>query len=443
MTNLNIHYVKIESLNAAPYNPRKWNEEQAFQLTESIETFGLVDPIIINTNESRKNIVIGGHFRLHVAEQLGYTEIPAVCLDIPEETLEKELNLRLNRNVGDWSIELLAEFDPALLESVGFSSEELDDIFQDAVSGPENFNLQQELKKLNIDNIEVRNGDVYQLGDHRLMCGDSTVEADILALMNGAKADMCLTDPPYILDYKNAQRHGAAVTDSGTMRGRRYLETEELPDDFTEKWMANIAKVSKPDFSIIVFEVWKNLRTIWGEAEKHWSVKNMLVWHIPGRHQNFAAKYKFFSKHDIAIVAGAGNVEYNLEQEEQPLQEEYETALYAIAGKPYWEDYENGKRIIPSDFIESDTDDFKNSGQNIIFGTKPLHVLIPYLKVLTKRGDLVVEPFCGSGSTLIACEKLKRRCYIIEKSPVYAEVAIRRWETLTGLQRTKLDVATS
>ena len=120
------------------------------------------------------------------------------------------------------------------------------------------------------------------------------------------------------------------------------------------------------------------------------------------------------------------------------MQEEYETALYAIAGKPHWESYSKGKKYQPTDFIDYNVADEKTSGQGIIFGVKPLEILIPYVKVLTKRGDLIVEPFCGSGSTLIAATKLKRRCYIMEKSPVYAEVTMDRWEKLTGLKREKL-----
>jgi len=161
----------------------------------------------------------------------------------------------------------------------------------------------------------------------------------------------------------------------------------------------------------------------------------MIVWHLPNRHQGFAAKYKFFSKHDIAMVGASGTVEYNHDEEPDGLQEEYETALYAIGGKPQWEGYDHGRRYQPTDFISFQASDEKSSGQGVIFGTKPIEILIPYIKVLTKRGDLVVEPFCGSGSTLIAAMKLNRRCYIMEKSPVYAEVALKRWEKLTGLKR--------
>ncbi len=103
----------------------------------------------------------------------------------------------------------------------------------------------------------------------------------------------------------------------------------------------------------------------------------------------------------------------------------------------HWEGYEKGKKIQPTDFIEYKASDEKSSGQGIIFGTKPLEILIPYIKVLTKRDDLIIEPFGGSGSTLIASTKMKRRCNIMEKSPIYAEVIKNRWEKLTGRERSK------
>ncbi|MCL5409872.1 MAG: ParB N-terminal domain-containing protein [Patescibacteria group bacterium] len=437
---LKIVQVLISELKAADYNPRKWSEDAIRQLSESIKKFGLVDPIIVNGADNRKNIVIGGHFRLKVAKDLGYKEIPVVYVNIPDIEKEKELNLRLNKNVGEWDWELLAKFDENILSDIGFSSEEIDEIF-DIENSSEQFDLEKELNKLDIKQIQVQKGDVYQLGDSRLMCGDSTIEENFIKLMGKEKAKMCLTDPPYILDYLNGKRHGKPTTGFGAKKDRRYLETDSLPPDFTTKWMANINKIQDTDFSIIVYENWKNIRTIWGEMERYWKVKNMIVWHLPNRHQGFASKYKFFSKHDIAIVGASpkSNIEFNLESEEDGLQQEYETALFAISGKPHWEGYEKGKKIQPSDFIEFNADDKKHSGQNIIFGTKPIEILIPYIKVLTKREDLIVEPFSGSGSTLIAATKMKRRCFGMEKSPVYAEVIMKRWEKLTGLKRRKID----
>ncbi len=437
--NLTVTYQKVSSLNPAPYNPRKWSEDAIKQLAESIQKFGFVDAILVNSAENRKNIVIGGHFRLKVAKDLGIKEVPVVYIDIPDEDREKELNIRLNKNTGEFDYTLLSEFDETLLSGIGFNSEELDEIFDLAIDEPEMFDIEKELKKIGIDGITVKKGDVYQLGDSRLMCGDSTIESDFDKLMNGQQADMTCTDPPYRLSYlKGGIRHGKPTEGFGAKRNRKYLETDEMPEDFTELWMANVAKHANPNHSIIVYEAWHNLREIWGEMEKYFKVRNMIVWHLPNRHQGFAAKYKFFSKFDIAMVGASGTIEYNHDEEPDGLQEEYETALYATSGRPNWEGYEGGKKYQPTDFIEYQASDEKSSGQGVIFGTKPIEILIPYIKVLTRRGDLVIEPFCGSGSTLIACTKLKRRCYIMEKSPTYTEVALKRWENLTGQKRVKL-----
>ncbi len=436
--NLKINYVNANELKPSEYNPRKWDDKAVKDLTESIKRFGLVDPIICNSATERRNIVIGGHFRLKIARDLKINTVPVVYLNISDKNKEMELNLRLNKNVGEFDLDLLANLDESFLADIGFSSEELDNIFE-LEETPEMFDLEKELKKLDINRIEIKKGDVYQLGNHRLMCGDSTIESDILKLMDSAKADMCYTDPPYILNYlKGKKKNGEATEGFGYKRDRKYLETDSLPDNFTELWMINVAKVQKDNFSIIVYENWKNIPTIWGEMAKHWKIKNMIVWHCLNRTQGFSAKYKFFSKHDIAMVGTQGNVELNQEPEPELLQNEYETALYAIAGKPHWEGYEKGKKICPTDFIEFNTSDEKNSGQGIVFGTKPVELLIPYLKVLTKRGDLVLEPFGGSGSTLIAAEKMNRRCFLMEKSPIYAEVIRKRWERLTNSKAVKI-----
>jgi len=437
---LQVQYVPISELKPAAYNPRKWDKETTNQLSESLKRYGCVDPLIANSADNRKNIVIGGHFRLHVAKQLGYTEIPVVYLNLPDIEKEKELNIRLNRNLGEFDLDLLSKFDESFLSDIGFTTEELDDVFP-VEESPEQFNLARELQKLNIENVTVQKGDVYQLDDSRLMCGDSTVEADILKLMNSEKADLCFTDPPYLLDYLHGKKRNGKPTEGfGLKRDRKYLETDELPPDFTDLWMVNIAKIQKPDFSIIVFENPKNLRIIWNTLEKHWKYRNTIIWHLPNRMQGFAAKHKFFNKYDFAMLGTAGEVSLNDQPETDALlQEEYETALFASSGKPHWESYEKGKKYCPTDFVEYKASDEKSSGQGIIFGTKPIEILIPYIKVLTKRGDLIVEPFGGSGSTLIAATKMSRRCYVMEKSPVYTQVILKRWETLTGKKPVKIN----
>ncbi len=438
---ITIVQVPLADLKLTEYNPRKWSDAQKIELKESINRFGIVDPILVNSAENRKNIIIGGHFRFSVLGELGFTEVPVVYINIPDLEKEKELCIRLNKNQGEFDLDLLAKFDESFLKDLGFDSPELDKVFEDD-NDEEQFNLKKELAKIGINNINTVKGDVYDLDGSRLMCGDSTIESDMLKLCGENKIDMVMTDPPYILDYLHGKtkKNGEAVTGFGAKKNRRYLETDVLPDNFTELWMANVAKVQGDNFSIIVYENWKNIRTIWGELEKHWKVRNMLVWHLPNRNQGYAGQHKFFSKHDIAIV-GTSNEERTPDvefEDEELVQNEYETALFAITGRPHWEGYQKGSKYCPTDFIDFNASDEKSSGQGVIFGTKPIEILIPYIKILTKRDQLVLEPFGGSGSTLIASTKLKRRCFIMEKSPVYAEVIMNRWEKLTGKKRVKI-----
>jgi DNA modification methylase len=435
--NLKIEYVSIDSLVANDKNPRKWTDEQKEQLKESIKRFGNVDPIIVNTHEERKNIIVGGHFRVEACKDLGYKNMPVVFVNLTPEK-EAELNLRLNRNQGEFDLEMLAEFDSSMLLDIGFTSEDIDDIFP-MEKNEEQFDLQKELDKLDIT-VDAKKGEVYDLDGSRLMIGDSTVEADMLKLMGENKADMVLTDPPYILDYLKGKGRGkdGPTVGFGSKKNRRYLETDVLPENFSDLWMANVAKVQKQDFSIIIFENPKNLRTIWNALEVHWKYRNTITWHVPNRMQGFSASNKFFNKTDIALVGTSGEVSLNLEPEEGLFQNEYENAIFATSGHPHFEPYEKGKKICPTDFISHTAADKKSSGQEIIFGTKPIELLVPYLKVLTKRDDLILEPFGGSGSTLIASVKMGRRCFIMEKSHVYAEVIMNRWEKETGKKRKKI-----
>lgn len=437
---LKVEYVPTDSLQSPDYNARVWSKEATDQLEESIKRNGLVDPLLVNSAPNRKGIIIGGNFRWTIAQKLGMAEVPVIFLDIPDLQKEKELNLRLNKNVGEFDWTALGKyFDEPFLADIGFSSEEIDDVFG-IDEEPEVFDLAKELKKLEITSIETQKQDVWQLGPHRLMCGDSTIEADVLKLMNGEKADMCMTDEPYLLSYLTGKKRkgGKATEGFGFKRDRRYLETESLPPDFMAKWMANVHKVAKDDFSIVSFENWKNLPEMWQEMSKYWKIRNLIIWHTPNRVQNFAAKYKFFNKYDIALLGSTGEGSLNLAAEDQLLDNEFETALYATSGQPHFENYEKGKKICPTDFVSFKTADEKSSGQGIIFGTKPTEILIPYIKILTKRNDLVIEPYGGSGSTLISCQKLSRRCNIMEKVPTYCEVIKNRWERLTGQKAKKI-----
>jgi len=186
---------KISDLKPAPYNPRKSNEKQEKHLKTSLEKFGVVEPIIFN---KQTGFIVGGHFRVRELKKLGYKEVDCVIVDLSQED-EKELNIRLNANTGEWDWEMIAnEWEPVQLEEWGldipdFSADEVleaqEDDFDEAP--PEN-------------PITVL-GDLYEIGEHRLLCGDSTDSDQVGKLMDGKKADMVFTDPPY--DLENEDYH--------------------------------------------------------------------------------------------------------------------------------------------------------------------------------------------------------------------------------------------
>jgi hypothetical protein len=182
---ITITQVDINLLNPAPYNPRQASEEEYQHLKNSIEKFGLVDPLLVNSAPGRENVIIGGHFRLKVAKDMGFEKVPVVYINIADIEKEKELNLRLNKNTGQWDFDTLANLDEEMLISVGFSAFELDNIFD--------LNLGKVDKDETPDTpavAQAKPGQIYQLGTHRLMCGDSTDPEQIKALFteNGGGA---------------------------------------------------------------------------------------------------------------------------------------------------------------------------------------------------------------------------------------------------------------
>lgn len=189
---------KLSELKPAEYNPRRLTAKQEQDLTASLTKFGLVDPVIINTNPERKDVIIGGHQRLKIWRKLGNTEIDCVEFNLNVEQ-ERELNVRLNKNIGEFDFDILqSEFKFDELIEWGFESDELWDIDElEAIE--DDFNTAPESETLTVL------GDLYEIGEHRLLCGDSTDSDSVAKLMNGEKADMVFTDPPY--DLENEEYH--------------------------------------------------------------------------------------------------------------------------------------------------------------------------------------------------------------------------------------------
>jgi DNA modification methylase len=384
---LKIQWVDIDDLKPSEYNPRKWTEKEINDLKESIKRFGIVDPLIVNSAENRKNIVIGGHFRLTILKELGYKKVPVVYVNIPDIKKEKELNLRLNKNLGEWNIELLANFDEELLKEVGFESEELDKIFDLKIEDSEKDDYVPEVKKTNI-----KYGDIFKLGNHRLMCGDATKKEDVEKLMNGEKADMVFTDPPYGInlntDFSNMV---------GIGRGNRYEKI--IGDD-------------KPfDYRLFGF-----LNSI---KEQFWWGADYYVETLP----NFGKNGSWFvwDKTESGI---SPNSEY-----EKQFGSNFELC---------WSRVKHKRQIIRclwKGFFGLSKEDVK---KRLHPTQKPVALCEWFIKKFSKRNDIVLDLFGGSGSTLIACEKLNRRCYMMEIEPIYCQVIIDRWEKFTGKKAKKI-----
>ncbi len=411
--NLEITQQPITSLNPAKYNPRKHTKEQSEQLKESIKRFGFVDPVICNGAESRKNIVIGGHFRLEVAKELGMKEVPVVYVHITDVKKEKELNLRLNKNTGEFDLEKLKKLDFDMLLDVGFDQKELDDIWNKKLDDTE-FNPEEELKK--IKEPSVKTGDIITLGKHRLICGDSTNPNTLIRLMDGEKASMILSDPPYniAIDYDKGtggkQAYGGNVNDS--------LSDDEY-SAFLKKTMENALAVTKADVHVF-----------------YWSDQTY-IWLIQTLYRELGIK----NKRVCLWVKNGQNPTPGI-----AFNKCYEPCTYGTRGKPSVikgvnklneimnEEMTTGNSLLTEvhDHIDIWAQERLSSNEYEHSTMKPPQVYEKAIRRCSRMNDIILDSFSGSGSTIMAGEKLKRRVYAVEREPIFCDLAIKRYETLTG-----------
>lgn len=414
-----IVYVSASELHPATYNPRKWDEAAAKQLIESIKRFGLIDPIIVNGASNRKNIVIGGHFRLEIAKRLGINKVPVVYVNIPNIQKEKELNLRLNRNTGEWDFELLKDFDVELLLNVGFDDKDLSHIWDENL-GVENddFDVKKELEK--IKEPKTKSGEIYQLGSHRLICGDATNPEVVKKLVQDEKVSMLYCDPPYniSLDYSNGigtnGKYGGKTNDK---------KSEEEYKAFLKKTLENGLSIALPDAHIF-----------------YWCDENYI-----GVVQELYKELRITSKRVCLWIKNNQNV-----TPQTAFNKVYEPCVYGIRGNPYLsESVKNlnevlNKEVGTGNRLTDDILDLFNiwlakrlPAQEYEHPTeKPPMLHEKALRRCTKAGDIVLDVFGGSGSTLIACEQLKRRAYLCEIEPIFCDLIIKRFEKLTGKEAT-------
>jgi DNA modification methylase len=389
---MNIQKINIEKLKAAEYNPRKDlkpEDEEYQKIKKSILEFGYVAPIIVNSDMT----VIGGHQRLKVLKELGYKEVECNIVDL-DKTKEKALNIALNKITGEWDNakleELLAELKETDIDMdmTGFSFDEVDNILKDIEGSKEDdFDLDKTLNE--IDEPITKPGDIWILGKNRLMCGDSTQKENVLRLMDKQEADMLLTDPPYNVDYEG-KTVDALKIENDNMTSTEFYNF--LLDSFR-----NMFEVTKCGSSVYVFHAdteGLNFRNAFNAVG--FKLAQCLVW----------VKNTF--------VMGR-----------QDYQWRHEPILYG------WK--EGAGHYFIDDRKQSTVLEFDKPSRNAEHPTmKPIDLLVYLIKNSSKENDLILDLFGGSGSTLIAAEQVKRRCYTMELDPKYCDVIVKRWELLTG-----------
>lgn len=381
---------KLTDLIPADYNPRKDlqpGDAEYEKLKRSIETFGYVEPIIWNKQTGR---IVGGHQRLKVMQDLGYQEIECVIIDI-DESKEKALNVALNKISGSWDEDKLMSlitdlegsyFDVSL---TGFDIAELDELFKDSLTDgieDDNFDVEEELKKPAMSKL----GDVWTLGKHRLLVGDSTKIESYERLMKDKQANLVVTDPPYNVDYEGA----AGKIKNDKMENQAFYEFLLVAFTQMEKVMTNEA-------SIYVFHADTegfNFRRAFQEAGFYLS--GTCIWKKE------------------SLVLGRS-----------PYQWQHEPILFG------WK--KEGKHLWYSGRKETTIWEYDKPKRNTDHPTmKPIPLLSYPIMNSSTSNAIVLDPFGGSGSTLMACEQTNRICYTIELDEKFADVIIKRYIELTG-----------
>ena len=383
---MNIVNLKVEELIPYINNPRN-NTEAVDKVAASIKEFGFKVPIVID----KDNVVVTGHTRLLASKKLGLEEVPCVIADDLTDAQIKAFRIADNKvsEYAEWDEELL-KLELEQLEEMDFDLDELNIDYSDF-----DLDIGEDIEEIEPEEVEVpevpeepkaKLGDIYQLGNHRLMCGDSTSIDDVSKLMNGVKADMVFTDPPYGYKYE-----------SNYQDKYKMLENDDKILDYIPAILPFLKECS-----IYSFCGWQSVDK-WISYFKNTSLllKNMIIW-----------KKNNWRMGDLKC-SYAG---------------QYEICLYLNNGKKEL----NGKRY-------TDVWEFDREPPKLHPTMKPINLIAFALKNSSNINDIIIDVFGGSGSTLIACEQLNRKCYMMELDPHYVDVIIKRWEDYTGNKAVKLE----
>ena len=390
--NWTLRSFRLDELTDYYKNPRSLSEKEFKQLKTSLDKFGMIDKPIVNADSA--NTIIGGHQRKHVLEATGVKEID--CW-IPDRELSdkevEELNIRLNKNTGSWDFDTLAnEFELDDLLDWGFDKGELDlDLW--ASDAPED--VEPQIDKAEELRVKwgVETGQLWQLGEHRLICGDCTDKAVVERVMGGEKADMVFTDPPYGMDFQGS------VNGDGTPSANRKLNqivnetgTDLSKREFIDSWLPVVTSLT--DYGWYICYSRHNLRNMLNAIEDFKiPLRNIIIWN---KNRQNIANTDYKSKYELILYGWNKRQFYG-----------------ALGDNDVWEiDKLNKAELHPT--------------------MKPVELVEKAINNSSLGDGIVADLFLGSGTTLIACERLGRKCRAVEISPAYVAVAIQRWVDVTG-----------
>lgn len=383
---LNIEYLPVDQLTPYEHNARKHQDKDLAAIVSSIREFGFDDPIGVWGGH---NVIVEGHGRLMAAKKLGMEKVPVIHLDHLTDEQRRAYALAHNRTaeLSEWDEVVkdleLRSIDELDMSQFGFDLSALKD---DGETVEDDYDIDAPVE------ARAKQGDIWQLGRHRLMCGDSTSFEDVDKLMDGQQADLLITDPPYNVNYEGSN-HLKIKNDNQTDAAFRQF----LIDAFT-----TADSVMKPG---AVFYIWHadsegyNFRCACHDIG--WTVRQCLIWN------------------KNSLVMGR-----------QDYQWKHEPCLYG------WKD--GAGHLWASDRRQTTVIDFNKPSKNDVHPTmKPVGLFDYQIKNNTKGGDIVLDLFGGSGTAIMACEQNGRKCYMMELDPHYVDVIIARWEEFTG-QRAEL-----
>lgn len=424
---LTIKKIKLSDLKENPINPKKhWSEG----IEQSIDDLGYLDPIEVDEN----NVILAGHGRLKALKAKGYEDVP-VIVHTGLTAKQKKKYLLVNNQLairGGYVNDLLKDnFSVEELLEAGFEEEQLSFLFdENAETEDDEFDVEASRKKH--AKPDAKRGDVYQLGEHRLMCGDSQNSADVAILVGKNKIDMVYCDPPYNigLNYTKGANTGPKQKIKKNYRdGKATYDNDKRKDDdystFLAKTMQCALEVAKPNTH---FFYWCDERYIWLLQTLYEEAK------IENR------RVCLWIKNNFSLTPG---IAFN---------KAYEACVYGTIGSPYLSPLSKNLQEIINKEVGSGNQSFDDIKE--IFNlwlvsrdpaqtykhptTKPITLHEKPIKRCTRPGDRILDLFSGSASTLMACEQLDRRCYTMEIDPVFVQVGIERWETYTGKQAKKI-----